>query len=119
MNMLRLLDVLTENYPGYTDFTYTDQSDYLFSIREDSTHLIISNDCSTEPSSFIYKGQKYYICNDKTCKNKNLIIVFKDEGKENTAVDVFIEGKRQNSLSIKNICGGLIVNLQGQLENRN
>ena len=93
--------------------------DYLFSIREDSTHLIISNDCGTEPSSFIYKGQKYYICNDKTCKNKNLIIVFKDEGKENTAVDVFIEGERQNSLSIKNICGGLIVNLQGQLENRN
>lgn len=110
--------VLEKNYSGYTDFKYTDQPDYSLTIEDDTTHLIKSDADDDEPSSFIYKSQKYYICDSTTRNDKNLLIVFKDGGKKSTVVAVFVDGEKQKSLSIKNIYKGLTVNKQGQFEYR-
>lgn len=109
-------DVLDRYYPEYTDFKYADMADYLLHSEKNSTYLIKSRNCDAGPSSFIYKKEKYYICDDKARNNKSLIIVFKDEGKVSAATAVFLDGKKQKSSSIQKIIAGLVINSQGELE---
>ena len=109
-------DVLDRYYPEYTNFRYADQADYSFCIGKDSTYLIKSRNCDADPSSFMYKKEKYYICDDEDRNNKNLIIVFKDEGKASAATAVFLDGEKQKSSSIQKIIAGLVINSQGELE---
>lgn len=109
-------DVLDKYYPEYTDFKYTDNVDYLISFNEDNTYLVNARNRNADPSSFIYKKEKYYICNEDTRNNKNLIIVFKAEDKVCTATAVFLDGEKQKFLSIQKICAGLVINSQGELE---
>lgn len=110
------INILNEYYPEYTDFTYVDTTDYLLGSDKDNTYLSKSRIHDVEPSSFIYKKEKYYICKNDARNNKNLIIVFKYENKVCTATAVFLDGEKQKSLSIQKIEAGLVINSHGELE---
>lgn len=109
-------DVLDRYYPEYTDFTYADNADYLISSIKGNTYLIKSRNRDADPSSFMYKKEKYYICKEYTRDHKNLIIVFTAEDKACTATAVFINGEKQKSLSIQNIYAGFVINSHGEFE---